>query len=79
MCHRGLRFCDVPTRNSSEIYNDERTLSDLQVYPEDEDEILTTWGKRILGWVEIDRNTAGRSMSCGWGVGSCGTISEYSY
>jgi hypothetical protein len=41
-------------------------LKDLILYPENEDEILTTWEERACIWEEVDRNGAWRVMACDW-------------
>jgi hypothetical protein len=66
MCHRGLQYCDLPVLNRSKTYVEENLLNALQEYPEDEDEILATWEKRVNMWEEIDRNSAGRIRTCSW-------------
>ncbi|PVF90976.1 hypothetical protein CPB86DRAFT_667659, partial [Serendipita vermifera] len=50
MCHRGLRFCDAPVQNVPKEGNTQGLLEALQVYPEDEDEILSSWSDRALLW-----------------------------
>ncbi|PVF93222.1 hypothetical protein CPB86DRAFT_790381 [Serendipita vermifera] len=66
MCHRGLRFCDDPVQDIPKGGNTHGLLEALQVYPEDEDEILSSWRDRAVLWEDIDRNRAGRVMSCSW-------------
>ncbi|PVF93221.1 hypothetical protein CPB86DRAFT_129006 [Serendipita vermifera] len=66
MCHRGLRFCDAPVEGSPKRDDMKDTMAALQVYPDDEDEILSSWSDRALLWENIDQNGAGRVMSCSW-------------
>ncbi|PVF93203.1 hypothetical protein CPB86DRAFT_818985 [Serendipita vermifera] len=63
MCHRGLRSCDLPVTKRPEGYDND-LIKRLQIYPEDEDEILETWDERTRAWEEIDRAGAGRQIAC---------------
>jgi hypothetical protein len=64
MCHRGLRYCDVSVEGIAEDLHKVECLEALQVYPEDEDDVLATWNERARQWEDIDRNGAGRVMAC---------------
>lgn len=82
MCHRGLRFCDAPVQNVPKEGNTQGLLEALQVYPEDEDEILSSWSDRALLWENIDQNGAGRVMHCSrsnWRRGMCEDITADSF
>ncbi|PVF91080.1 hypothetical protein CPB86DRAFT_663678, partial [Serendipita vermifera] len=50
MCHRGLRYCNTTTKNAQTEDNREILIDGLQVYPEDEDEILSSWNDGALLW-----------------------------
>ncbi|PVF99141.1 hypothetical protein CPB86DRAFT_731677, partial [Serendipita vermifera] len=50
MCHRGLRFCDAAVESVPKGCNQGDLVKKLQVYPEDEDEILSSWDERVLLW-----------------------------
>ncbi|PVF93206.1 hypothetical protein CPB86DRAFT_128641 [Serendipita vermifera] len=63
MCHRGLSFCDAAVENSPKEGDMQSLLESLKVYPDDEDEILSSWSDRALLWEGIDLNSAGRLRS----------------
>ncbi|PVF99139.1 hypothetical protein CPB86DRAFT_670478, partial [Serendipita vermifera] len=50
MCHRGLRFCDAAVESVPEDRNQDISVNTLRIYPEDEDEILSTWEERVGLW-----------------------------
>ncbi|PVF99137.1 hypothetical protein CPB86DRAFT_757121 [Serendipita vermifera] len=79
MCHRGLRFCDTVVESTPKDHIQGDLLTKLQHYPEDEDEILSTWKERVLLWDEIDRNGAGRLMRCRWSANAYERISADSF
>ncbi|CAG8680349.1 11441_t:CDS:2, partial [Acaulospora colombiana] len=47
-------------------YDSEALIKGLPVYPDDDDEILSTWEERARAWKEIDQRGAGRLMACSW-------------
>jgi hypothetical protein len=63
-CHRGLRHCDVPVEDIAEGLHKVESIEALNVYPEDEGDVLATWNERARQWEDIDRNGAGRVMAC---------------
>ncbi|CAG8686725.1 15798_t:CDS:2, partial [Acaulospora colombiana] len=79
MCHRGLRFCNIVVENASKTDNIQDSIEALKVYPNEEDEILSSWTDRALLWEGIDRNTAGRLLRCSWSVGTFKSITADSF
>lgn len=62
MCHRGLSFCDAAVENSPKEGDMQSLLESLKVYPDDEDEILSSWSDRALLWEGIDCRFSINSM-----------------
>ncbi|PVF90967.1 hypothetical protein CPB86DRAFT_746114 [Serendipita vermifera] len=67
-CHRMLRACNEPIIDNGEdpnLYEDDDTmLLRLQEYPDEDEEILSTWDTRVKLWDDLERLAKFREPTC---------------
>ncbi|PVF93202.1 hypothetical protein CPB86DRAFT_829481 [Serendipita vermifera] len=67
LCHRGLRFCDAEVEDFPDEYDPEALMGELPAYPDNEDDILSTWDERFVSVRMGGYHRRGFKVERGWG------------